>query len=157
MEVRIKKLLDTAVIPQYATKGAACMDLTAVSRSFDDQGNVVYGTGLAFEIPAGYVGLIFARSSLSKYDLALSNCVGVIDSDYRGEVSFKFRPALAFRNGYCPHTEKAFRDYNVGDRIGQIMIIPYPKITFTESAELSTTQRGTGGYGSTGQGTIQQQ
>ena len=80
MEVKIKKLCDSAVIPSYAKPGDAGMDLVATSRVFDKYGNVEYGTGLAMEIPEGYVGLIFARSSIFKQDLSLSNAVGVIDS-----------------------------------------------------------------------------
>lgn len=80
MEVKIKKLNENAVIPTYAKDGDAGMDLTATSKSFDEYGNVVYGTGLAFEIPKGYVGLLFPRSSNAKTDLFLTNSVGVLDS-----------------------------------------------------------------------------
>src|SRR6478736_7662831 len=92
MLVRIKKLHENAVIPQYAKDGDAGMDLTAVGRYWDADSHVyVYHTGLAFEIPKGYVGLLFPRSSIFKQDLSLSNSVGVIDSGYRGEVLFKFK------------------------------------------------------------------
>lgn len=80
MKVKIKKLHPDAVLPAYSTSGSAGMDLTAVSKTYDEHGNVHYGFGLAFEIPEGYVGLIFPRSSCAKFDLSLSNCVGVIDS-----------------------------------------------------------------------------
>lgn len=80
MEVKIKKLNENAVIPTYAKDGDAGMDLTATSKSFDEYGNVVYGTGLAFEIPKGYVGLLFPRSSNAKTELFLTNSVGVLDS-----------------------------------------------------------------------------
>ena len=96
MEVKIKKLCDSAVIPSYAKPGDAGMDLVATSRIFDKYGNVEYGTGLAMEIPEGYVGLLFPRSSISKQDLSLANAVGVIDSGYRGEIKFKFKPTLAY-------------------------------------------------------------
>lgn len=147
MEVKIKKLNENAVIPRYAKDGDAGMDLTATSKYYDEYGNVCYGTGLAFEIPDGYVGLVFPRSSLCKKDLSLSNSVGVIDSGYRGEVSFKFKRTLIAggRTPYPPHEE-----YEIGERIGQIIVLPFPKIEFIESAELSETERGTGGYGSTG-------
>jgi dUTP pyrophosphatase len=154
MEVRVKKLHPSAVIPSYAHDTDAGLDLTAISRKSDTDGNVVYGTGLAFEIPEGYVGLIFPRSSCSRYDLTLSNCVGVIDSGYRGEVTFKFRPAI--RDNATPIdvidsvANGVMRKYNVGDRIGQMIIMPYPHITLVESDELSDTERGKGGYGSTG-------
>lgn len=139
MQVNVKKLHPNAVIGSYAKPGDAGIDLTATSKSYDQYKNVVYGTGLAFEIPEGYVGLVFPRSSICKQDLILSNCVGVIDSGYRGEVMLKFKP-----------TENFARLYEVGDRIGQIIIMPYPQITLNEVEELSETERGNGGYGSTG-------
>lgn len=142
MEVKIKKLHKDAVIPKYAKPGDAGMDLTAVSMNIDEYGNICYGTGLAFEIPEGYVGLVFPRSSNCKKGVILTNCVGVIDSGYRGEVSFKFKE-IALGN----FSKVA---YNVGDRIGQIIIMPYPQIEFVEVDELSETERGTGGYGSSG-------
>lgn len=80
MKVRIKKLSEKAVIPSYSTAGDAGLDLTATSKEFDEHGNVVYGTSLAIEIPYGYVGLLFPRSSNAKYDLLNTNSVGVIDS-----------------------------------------------------------------------------
>lgn len=139
MEIKIKKLHPDAVIPKYAMKGDACLDLTAVSREPDIDNNIVYGTGLAFEIPEGYVGLLFPRSSNAKMSLLLSNSVGVLDAGYRGEVTFKFR-----------RTASGGRCYDVGERIGQILIIPRPYIEFVEVDELSGTERGAGGYGSTG-------
>ena len=142
MEVKIKKLHKDAVIPKYAKPGDAGMDLTAVSMKIDEYGNICYGTGLAFEIPEGYVGLVFPRSSNHKKGVILTNCVGVIDSGYRGEVSFKFKE-IALGN----FSNVA---YKVGDRIGQIIIMPYPRIEFIEVEELSETERGTNGYGSTG-------
>lgn len=149
MEVRIKKLHPNAVIPTYAKDGDAGMDLTAVTKSYDRDGNIVYGTGLAFEIPKGYVGLVFPRSSLSRLDIALSNCVGVIDSGYRGEVTVKFKPAMLFNREQRPIILNN-RIYEVGERVAQIIIIPYPQITFIEADELSETERGAGGYGSSG-------
>ena len=130
-----------AVLPYYATDGAAGMDLTATSKEYDSKGCVVYGTSLAFEIPKGYVGLLFSRSSNAKKNLILSNAVGVLDSDYRGEVFFKFKPL-------CPAYEG--ERYQIGDKIGQIVILPYPHIEFEFADELSETSRGVGGYGSTG-------
>lgn len=128
-----------AVIPKYAKDGDAGLDLTAVSARLDDDGNIVYGTGLAFEIPKGYVGLIFPRSSISRTNLILSNSVGVLDSGYRGEVTFKFKQVPRHGDAYLR-----------GERIGQIVIIPYPQIEFVVTEELSETERGTGGYGSSG-------
>ena len=142
MKVKVKKLHPDAVIPAYAKTGDAGMDLTAVTFDVDEFGNLCYGTGLAFEIPEGYVGLVFPRSSNCKKGVILTNCVGVIDSGYRGEVSFKFKE-IALGN----FSNVA---YKVGDRIGQMIIMPYPQIEFIEVDELSETDRGTKGYGSTG-------
>lgn len=139
MKVKIKKLHPDAKIPRYAKHGDAGMDLTTTTFSLDGDGNLVYGTGLAFEIPEGYVGLLFPRSSISRTCLRLTNSVGVIDSGYRGEVTFKFK-----KHHGCECL------YDKGDRIGQIIILPYPHIEFVESDELSETERGTGGYGSSG-------
>ena len=141
MEVKIKKLVEGAIIPKYAKIGVAGMDLTATSKWYDDDNNVCYGTGIAMEIPKGYVGLVFPRSSNAKQDLILSNSVGVIDSGYRGEITFKFK---------LVDDRHLAKDYNVGDRVGQIIIMPYPKIEFVEVSELSETDRGNGGYGSSG-------
>lgn len=138
MKVKIKRLRKDSVIPSYAKQGDAGMDLTA-TRVWVEDDNICYGTGLAFEIPEGYVGLLFPRSSNAKKDLLLSNSVGVLDSGYRGEVTFKFRQTKSIANAYA-----------VGDRIGQIIILPYPVIEFEEVDELSETNRGDGGFGSTG-------
>lgn len=141
MKVKIKKLHEKAVIPSYAKDGDAGMDLTSVSCEWDSANDVfVYSTGLSFEIPKGYVGLLFPRSSIFKYGLSLSNSVGVLDSGYRGEVLFKFKE----------FNEDSSDIYEVGDRIGQIIILPYPQIEFEEVSELSESERGMGGYGSTG-------
>jgi dUTP pyrophosphatase len=141
MEVKIKKLHPDAVIPAYSKPGDAGLDLTATSIHDDSYDNIVYGTGLAIEIPEGYVGLLYPRSSNSKTDLYLTNHVGVIDSGYRGEIMFKFRPINGIVDAYI---------YAVGDRIGQLIIMPYPSIKFVETDELSDSDRGNGGYGSTG-------
>ena len=147
MKVNIKKLHKDAVIPTYSKPGDAGMDLTAVSMDFDSDGNIVYGTGLAMEVPEGHVALLFPRSSIAKKDLSLSNSVGVIDSGYRGEIFFKFKPSLAFAG---EDTNEEQNNYEVGDRIGQVIILPYPQVQFTEVGELSSSERGAGGFGSTG-------
>lgn len=139
MNVKIKKLHTDAVIPSYAKEGDAGLDLVATTMLYDDYGNLSYGTGLAFEIPKGYVGLVFPRSSNSKKDLWLTNSVGVIDSGYRGEVTFKYR-----------QVDLEERIYQIGDRVGQLIIMPYPYIEFEEVEELSETERGCSGYGSSG-------
>ena len=139
MKIKFKKLNEKAVTPTYAKSGDAGMDLTAISASYSDDGFVItYKFGLAIEIPQGYVGLVFPRSSVYKTTLTMSNCVGVIDSGYRGEMSAKF---------YLGYDDQPYR---VGERVAQLIIIPYPQIEFEEVEELSTTDRGDGGYGSTG-------
>ena len=144
MNVRIKKLHNDAVIPKYAKEGDAGLDLVATSitssYSLHSGEQITYGTGLAMEIPEGYVGLIFPRSSVRNTGLSLSNCVGVIDSAYRGEIMGTFNTS----------TREYRNPYKVGDRVMQIIIMPYPYIKFIESEELSETDRGTGGFGSTG-------
>ena len=142
MKVRIKKLNENAVIPTYAKAGDAGMDLVATSIISTTSTQITYGIGLAMEIPEGFVGLIFPRSSVRKTRLMLSNCVGVIDSGYRGELQATFNKVN--------HDSVSENDYKVGDRIAQIMIIPHPSIEFEEADELSDTERGEGGFGSTG-------
>lgn len=138
IEVKIKRLHKDSVIPSYAKDGDAGMDLTATRMWFEGD-NICYGTGLAFEIPKGYVGLLFPRSSNAKKDLLLSNSVGVLDSGYRGEVMLKFRQTKNFSEAY-----------SIGDRIGQIIILPYPQVKFEEVDELGITERGDNGFGSSG-------
>jgi dUTP pyrophosphatase len=137
MIVKIKKLHPDAVIPKYAKEGDAGMDLTAVD-VVADGGTLTYKTGLAVEIPRWHVGLLFPRSSVYKTGQTLTNCVGVIDSGYRGEIMMKFT--------LSPYQ----REYDIGDRVGQLVIMPYPKVEFEEVDELTPTERGSGGYGSTG-------
>jgi dUTP pyrophosphatase len=144
-EVKVKKLNKNAVIPKYAKDGDAGMDLVATSIISNTTFDVTYGTGIAMEIPKGYVGLVFPRSSIRKTDLSLTNCVGVIDSGYRGEIQATFKKVFGKNDIRIDEM-----DYKVGDRIAQIMIIPYPSVTFIESDELSDSERGEGGFGSTG-------
>ena len=140
MDIKVKKLNDKAVLPIRAHPTDAGFDLTATSME-EKPGMIKYGTGLAFEIPVGYVGLIFPRSSIASTGLLLSNCVGVIDSGYRGEVMAKFRIVI--------NSGKNFM-YGVGERIAQMIVIPYPDVKYTEVTELSPTPRGDNGFGSTG-------
>ena len=145
IDVKIKKLNPDAVIPFYATNGSAGMDVTAIGRDYDNANDCwIYHTGLSFQLPEGYVMLIFPRSSNRKTNYYLANHVGVLDSDYTGELMlmFKSRDASEMRFIEPP--------YNVGDRIGQIIILPYPKIQFNEVDSLNKTERGDGGFGSTG-------
>ena len=150
LEVKIKKLHKNAVIPKYETVGSVGMDLTAVSKEYDEHGNVVFGTGLAIQIPEDYYADLRPRSSISKYDLVLANSVGTIDADYRGELILKFKPTLrksTWSGGV--YEVDTVCEYDIGDRIAQIIIKPYPKVSFVEVDELSETERGTGGFGST--------
>lgn len=142
MKVRLKKLDQRAVVPQYASSGAACFDLHALEGGEAGAcgGTCNLRTGLAFEIPAGHVMLIYSRSGHGfKNGLRLVNSVGVIDSDYRGEVSVKIRNDSPLRF-----------NFEAGDRVAQAMIVPVDRCTFIECDELSTTERGAGGFGSTG-------
>ena len=141
LEIKVKKLSDNAVIPSYAKDGDAGMDLTITKEIENTSFSVSYGFGIAIEIPRGYVGLIFPRSSVRNQDLILSNCVGVIDSGYRGEIQATFKKT----NGLDSIK------YKVGERGAQIIILPYPQIKFVESENLSETVRGVGGFGSSGQ------
>jgi dUTP pyrophosphatase len=176
MKLKIKKLTESAIIPSYAKEGDACFDLTATSINLTDS-YIEYGTGIAIEVPEGYVGLIFPRSSVTNKDLMLKNSVGVIDSGYRGEVKFRFNVVRQSirneateeeytryfsENGITDSNEMEYvrskglvryssNLYEVGERIGQMMIIPIPTVEFEEVDELTETQRGEGGYGSSGQ------
>lgn len=140
MKVKIKKLHPNALMPQYGSDGAACFDLHCVTGAFVTN-YAVFRTGLAFEIPEGHVMLVFSRSGHGfNSDTRLANCVGVIDHDYRGEVMVKLR---------CDSNMNSL-SVKPGDRIAQAMIIPYPKVEFDWAEELSDTDRGAGGFGSTG-------
>ena len=161
MEIKVKKLVPEAVLPKYAHIGDAGMDVVATSMNITND-YIEYGTGLAFEVPKGYVMLIFPRSSNSKKDLLLCNSVGVLDSTYRGELKFRYKRIVRMidetndtlstvNKGIANEIEfNATTWYTVGDKIGQIMILPYPEINFNEVEELSETDRGAGGFGSTG-------
>ena len=149
MKIKIKKLNSQAVLPFYAKEGDAGMDVVAVSVNYTED-YVEYGTGLSFEIPVGYAMLIFPRSSNSNKDILLCNSVGILDSGYRGELKLRYKRVLP----HCCNTEGflqigPLKIYELGDKVGQIMIIPYPKVEWDECIELSETNRGTGGFGST--------
>lgn len=143
MNVKFKKLHDDAKIPSYAHDTDAGLDLTAVSftQEFDKSNKLVlvYHTGIAVEIPEGHVGLIFMRSSISNKSIALTNAVAVIDSGYRGELLLKYKIT----------TDSLPTIYQPGEKIGQLIIIPYPKINPIEVEELSSSDRNEGGFGST--------
>lgn len=176
MNIKIKRLHDKAIVPLYAKHGDACFDLVAVSTKITDK-YIEYGTGLSMEIPEGYVGLVFARSSVSDKDIMLKNCVGIIDSCYRGEIKLRYatinrsikRKATqdeleryiiennitdVKEQDYIKNSDDAMihlaDSYTNGDRVGQMMIIPVPFIQFEEVDNLSGTSRGDGGFGHTG-------
>lgn len=143
LRVKIKKLHPDAVIPTKAHASDAGFDLTAVSVEYDHANDcIVYHTGLAFEIPKGNVGLVYPRSSVYKKDLFMVNSTGVIDSGYRGEVLAKFKRIKA--------GPRCSAVYDIGNRIAQLIIMPIPEITFEEASELSDSDRGANGHGSTG-------
>jgi dUTP pyrophosphatase len=140
LHVKCKRLTENAIIPTYAKDGDAGLDLTVTTISSNTTSDVTYKFGISIEIPNGYVGLLFPRSSVRKFELFLTNCVGVIDSGYRGEIEATFKKT----NGLDSHS------YKVGERAVQLIILPYPQVKMVESDELSTTDRGDGSYGSTG-------
>jgi len=143
LKIKVKKLHKDAVIPQYAKIGDAGLDLTATNITVNNK-YVAYKTGLAFEIPEGYVGLLFPRSSNCNKSLILSNSVGVLDSGYRGEVEFRYKYTSV------NETAEEFDVYDIGDKVGQLVIIPYPQVELIESDDISQTERGESGFGSTG-------
>ena len=142
MKVRVKKLHPAAILPTYGSEGAACFDLHAIEAGVvSNEGSEVFRTGLAFEIPEGHVMQVFSRSGHGfKNDVRLSNSVGIIDADYRGEVMVKLRADALFSN----------LQVKPGDRIAQAIIMPYPSVRFELADDLTETARGAGGLGSTG-------
>lgn len=141
MKVKIKKLAEEAKVPTYGTDGAGAFDFyTPHPVKVYEWANETVHTGIAMEIPAGHVMLIFSRSGQTKDFVRLANCVGVIDSDYRGEIMIK----LIRDNPY------SMTDYPAGSRVAQGFIVPVPKVEFEIVSELSSTERGSSGFGSTG-------
>lgn len=155
MNLKICKLHPDAIVPTYATDGSACFDLYALN--VDDKhtigAHVAHGepiicsTGLAFEVPEGYALMIYSRSGHGFRDgVRLANCVGVIDSDYRGEVMVKLTQDLILDG----HLDGLCTFIKPGDRVAQAMLVPVPRVEFEVVEQLSLTERGTGGFGSTG-------
>lgn len=134
MKLKIKKLHENAIIPSYAKEGDAGMDLSCVSVT-EEELYTQYGIGIAIQIPEGYVGLVYPRSSISKTNHLMANSVGVIDSGYRGEILVRMRGKA---------------EYLVGDRVAQLVITPVITADVEEVNELDESTRGTGGFGSTG-------
>lgn len=139
-KLKLKKLNSDAVVPSYAKPGDAGLDLTV--RNYDlhpEQNRITYYTGISVEIPQGMVGLLFPRSSIfQKKGLRMTNSVGVIDSGYRGEIKAVFE-YYSLEN-----------TYRIGDRFAQLVVVPIPFMEVEVVDELSETERGEGGYGSTG-------
>lgn len=153
MQVKVKKMYDDVVLPEYATPGSACFDIKAHITPdvgydcnailFEGQG--VFNTGLQFEVPENHVMLVFSRSGHGfKDDVRLANCVGVIDSDYRGELKVKLTKDSPQKGG-----KLHLQSVQHGERIAQGMVIPYEQVQFVLTEELSSTERGEGGLGST--------
>lgn len=163
MEIKYKKLNESAKEPYKKYEIDAGFDLYATSINKTNK-YIEYGTGLAFEIPEGYVGLLFPRSSVTEEDLMLKNAVGVVDATYRGEIRFRYIYSIhdAFENRviYNNYTTDNYIDilmpnrhidkYEIGDRCGQIIFMEIPKIKLKQVSELTETERGTGGYGTSG-------
>ena len=141
LEIKFKKLVNTAKIPTKAHPTDAGADLTAVSREWNEKHRCwIYGTGIATEIPEGYVGLLFPRSSIRKYTLVQCNCIGVIDCHFIGEIMLSYKPT----------NDNIQKIYEIGDKIAQLIILPYPEVSYTEVESLSETDRGENGHGSSG-------
>lgn len=139
MQVKVKKLSAHATLPTYATDGSGAMDLYAVRKWNDKPDVVTYETGLSFEVPPGYSMLVLSRSGHGfKSDLRLSNCVGLIDSDYRGGVMVNIRA-----------DGEATADLDLSKAIAQFIIVETPRIELIEVEKLGETDRGTAGFGST--------
>lgn len=143
MEIKIKRLNKRAKIPTFGTEFSAGADLYCAEEheiSVCSGQKCSIGTGISMEIPEGYVGLVFARSGLAcKNGLRLCNSVGVIDADYRGEIKVVL------------HNDSEYvREIKPGERVAQMIVMPYPKVSFIEAEELSDTVRGESGFGGTG-------
>lgn len=141
MVINIRRLNEKAIVPKYAKNGDAGLDLIAISKNIineKDYGFVEYDTGIALEIPEGYMGLIFPRGSISTTGMILANSVGLSDPNYRGSIKCRFK--------WIPETKM----YEIGDKIAQLVILPYPQIEFKEVSELSETERNDKAFGSSG-------
>jgi len=143
MELKIKRLSPLAVLPQYQTSGAAGMDLYALPEkplTLAPGASALIPTGLALEVPEGYGAFLFARSGLAvKHGITLSNGVGVVDADYRGEVKV----------GLVNLSSEPY-EIKPGERIAQLVLLPAPQASVIEVESLGETERGAGGFGSTG-------
>lgn len=158
LQINFKKIDKNAKTPEQAHLSDAGFDLEAISINETDK-FIEYGTGIAIEIPYGYAGFLYSRSSVTKKDLMLKNSVGIIDSGYRGEIKFRFNKTIVKERevqgsvegsvlNYLQPSER--EQYKIGDKIGQIIIQKIPQVTFNEVEELNDSERGSGGFGSTG-------
>ena len=147
--LKFKRLTSTAILPTRATAGAACFDLYADEQQWLDDMRTrrTVGTGIAIELPPGHVGLVCSRSGLAaKEGIHVLNAPGVIDEDYRGEIKI-----ILARQPFSPQWPSPdIVMIESGMRIAQLMILPLPQLTVEEDTELTTTERGDGGLGSTG-------
>ena len=161
LNLKFKKLTENAVVPQKAHDSDAAFDIIATSMTVEDH-YIEYGTGLVFETPMDHAMLIYPRSSISKKDLALCNSVGVVDPGYRGELKVRFRVinnnitevSGAIYNhlgGSNLPSSYPLSVYKVGDKIAQMVVVPLPRLSFTEVENLDDTDRGQGGFGSSGE------
>lgn len=158
MKIKFKKLHEDAVAPRQSREGDAAWDLVAVTKTTERK-FIEYGTGIVVAIPEDHVGLLFPRSSVSNYDFSLANCVGVIDHNYRGEIKLRFKTIFPLLDKEVMKKEVGYeefiagdylRTYEPGDKVGQLIILPRPFLEFEEVGELDETNRGAGGFGSSG-------
>lgn len=139
--MKVKKLHHKAQTPQKAHPTDAGFDLTCTTVKYTDK-FIEYGTGLAVQLPENTVGLLFPRSSVTNKDLILGNCVGVLDQNYTGEIKFRYKK--------IPQSNGSANIYQEGDRIGQLVVLSLPSVSISIVDDLEKTDRGDGGYGSTG-------
>jgi dUTP pyrophosphatase len=150
LTVQFKKLSERAIIPTKGSEIAIGYDIVATSRSVIKNGVIKYGTGIAVDIPKNYGLYIYPRSSISKMDMRLANSIGVIDPDYRGEIFIPMEVINMVQSGNIKRIRDNDLIYKVGDRIAQAVLLPRLDINFKEVETLSDTNRGKGGFGSTG-------
>lgn len=155
MNIYVKKLSEDAVVPQKANLSDAGFDLVAIDNGVvDAEGFIQYRTGLSIEPQKGFNTEIWPRSSISKYDLALANSIGLVDNGYRGELFIRFKPTLRFKQDkkgeFFVALPVPLKKYNKGDKIAQLVVSQTVEATLVDAVELSQTSRGSGGFGSTG-------
>ena len=141
MQLKVQRMYEDVKLPVYATEGAACFDIYGYDIVDAGDNTETYSTGLKFEVPVGQVLKVYSRSGHGfKKDIRLANSVGIIDSDYRGELLVKLT---------CDDSTKGFVDVRKGERIAQAMLEPVERVEFVDVSELSGTVRGSNGFGST--------